>query len=314
MGSSLPDKLMDDSVFHVATLGMYAGTAEANRARRNAEKQARRALSDEEYKQWMIDENIRKVRSMFGVDPWEIGERPGDFSEMAPPETEEFTRRVYDRRGLDRTGTTTTGTRPNPAYREWAKRRDAHADTVADWERKNQGNAAARESKSKLDRWLDDYSGAVVEANTQDLNDQFTASTTGNRWALADRGLLGGSDDAGLQRQALSELIAGRQKVVAAGRDARRMGQMQLTNQRLNLEQQVAAGTQLNPDLTANMQQVQMGLDTARSQIVPNAVGNAFTTIGQTAGQVIANGGGRQTRMPAASSANSSSTGTITTS
>jgi hypothetical protein len=173
-------------------------------------------------------------------------------------------------------------------------------------------NTVSQTNKQKLDGWLDEYGGAVTEANNVDLDDKFTAASTSNRWILSDRGLLGGSADAAVQRNQISELVAGRQRAVAAGRDATRSAQSTLTNQRLNLEGQAAAGTNLNMDFKGIQQQTDMGLDTARTQIVPTAIGNSITTIGQGVGMYQANQGGRNITEPTPRTTNSSTSGTIT--
>jgi hypothetical protein len=257
----------------------YAGVYEAYRGRKNSEGQARDAKKKEENRQSAIDANIAKVREMFGVVPYDdIGDRPTRESMGISVMTEQQQRRL------------------NAAQ--------------ADWDSKKAQNPKALENKAKLDSWLDDYSGAVLDANNMDLNDQFMATNTSNRWALSDRGLLGGSVDAGAQRRQISELVAGRQKAVMASRDARRNAQGSLVNQRLNLEQQMATGTQLNPDFDAFQQQTQMGLDQVRSNIAPTAVGNTFTTLGQGAGAAIAQPG-RSPRTPTAANVSGSSAGTI---
>lgn len=282
----------------------YGGLAEARMSRKNAANQAGTAERKERERQSAIDSNIARVREMFGVDPHEMGDRPGEFTEVAPS-------RLIARHTPTGSPGSKVSTRmvDNPAYRDWERRRDAHAAGVKDYYIRSAGNLKARENKAKLEGWLDDYSGAVLESNNAELNDQFMASNTANRWALADRGLLGGSVDAGAQRRQISEMVAGRQKAVMAARDARRNAASSLNNQRLNLEQQVSAGTQLNPDFRAFQEQTQMGLEQVRANIAPTAIGNTFTTLGQGAGAAIAQQ--RTPRTPGVTNVSGSSTGTI---
>lgn len=274
----------------------YAGVYEAYRGRKNAEKQASKADRAERERQDRIDASIRRVREMFGVDvdpDW----KPTTRSAFNEPEPEAWrTVGAGDHRRRERT----------PEWLAWNQRRQAASgQTTQD----NDPNTVARQNKAKLDAWLDDHQSAVMDLNNQDVNDQFVATTTANRWSLSDRGLLGGSVDAGTQRRQLSELVGARQKVVAAARDARRNVQQQLTNQRMNLEAQIASGAQVNPDFAGLQEQTQMGLETARSQIVPNAVGNAFTQVGGAVGAGIEQRGGRT---PSTTRRAGSSSGTIT--
>lgn len=218
-----------EAIFGVATGGMFAGTAEANKARRDAEQAAAEAKASEAARQAKIDQNIKRIRTLYGV--------------------------ADDTPGAD--------------------------------------NTEANANKSKLDAWLNDYGSTVESANDQSVQDQFGTAELESRRNLARQGLLGGSVDVQNQRNQLSQYIAGRQKALAAGRAAKTSAGQSLLTHRLQLEGQAATGTQLNPDFSAFTQQLQSGLDTARSNIAPSAVGNLFTVAGQTAGTAIANGGGR---------------------
>ncbi len=232
--------------FGILTGGQFAGVAEANKARQDAEKQAAEAKAAEAARQAAIDENIKKVRTLYGVE-----------------------------------------------------------DTTA-----GADNSEADANKAKLDSWLNDYAGTVQNVNDQSVEDQFGSASLASRRNLARQGLTGGSVDVQNQRQQLSQYIAGRQSALAAGNAAKTQAEQSLTTNRLQLEGQAATGTQLNPDFNAFAQQLQSGLDTARANIAPTAVGNSFTIAGQAAGTAIANGGRGQTLSAAPSSGSAS--GSIT--
>lgn len=139
---------------------------------------------------------------------------------------------------------------------------------------------AAEHNRGMIDDWLGKYETDSLRENNAALDEAHKGNEIESRRQLSRQGLLGGAVDLQAQRKALNDYVTGRQRAVAGAKESRRQVEMGMTSHRQNLEQQIMAGTQANPDWTEINNDQSRQLESARQNIVPQAMGDAFTIAG----------------------------------
>ncbi len=283
--------------------------------RKDAQKQQHDAEERARLQQEQIDSDLGTVRAGFGMgeDVSEIDRLLAGNRERAGVMPGTVTRTVrsggasYGRgleRGRSRTAPrTTTVTEANPDL--------AGVDAEMRDLNRRKGNAIeAQQSRSEMQGWIDEALGTGEAMAVTDLNDQAQGARLNNKRELSRRGLLGGSTDSQLRLRNSREYIGGRQKIVA---DRIQQGQAQaskLTDRRQQLEGLVRGGglADISADTFRNEEgaRIQQGLN----NVVPQAMGDAFTTAGQvfeTSQEAV---GSRRKRVPMTTTTGRSSSGT----
>lgn len=263
----------------------FGQLAESRKARKNAQRQADSMDAKERERQSAIDSNIRKLRSSYGISD--------DSSED-----------LLDKlKGVreSRANTSPTWTFSN---RSWGKTRNWTGDNpnyvnldnnMRDLNERTADAFEAEGNKKSLDNYLDDFENSSNEIGTQAVQDQYGDAKLQQRRNLARRGLTGGSVDLQGRRTQLEQYVAGRQASLAGARVERQKLQSNMNRERQNMEGQIAAGNQVNPNFREIEGDIRAGLDTAKSSIAPTVAGNLFSVAGNTlAEDQIARGRGRR--------------------
>jgi hypothetical protein len=110
----------------------------------------------------------------------------------------------------------------------------------------------------------------------------FADASRTSRQNLARVGQLGSGLEAGAKSATLSDYLRARQQAIVSAAGQRDSLRNQLTNQRMGLEQQIATGTQANPDFQSVIANRDATLSSAQRNVIPAAIGQAFTTAGNT--------------------------------
>lgn len=118
--------------------------------------------------------------------------------------------------------------------------------------------------------------------NLRQADTGFESASRIGRQNLARVGQLGGGLEAGAKAATLSDYLRTRQKAIASAAGQRDALRNRLTSQRLGLEQQISTGQTANPDFQNVIANRDAELSSAQSNVVPAAIGNAFTTAGST--------------------------------
>lgn len=129
---------------------------------------------------------------------------------------------------------------------------------------------------------INQYYQSILQQNTNSANQQFATSSRTSRQNLARIGQLGGGLDSAARSGTLADFLRSRQQALASAGSARDALKGNLDTQRLGYENAVSGGTVANPDFNAIATQRQNALSQAKSNILPRAVGDLFTTAGNT--------------------------------
>lgn len=139
-----------------------------------------------------------------------------------------------------------------------------------------QGNA------KKLSDSINEYYNKYLANSLRTVDDQYAGASRTSRQNLARVGQLGSSLDTASRSENLADFLRGRQQAVASAASAKDRLSSQLASQRMGLEGQISGGTIANPDLPGIAAQQQAAINSAQSQIAPQAIGSLFNQAGST--------------------------------
>lgn len=129
---------------------------------------------------------------------------------------------------------------------------------------------------------INNYYKTQLSTNLKEADDQFASTSRTSRQNLARVGQLGSGLDTASRSGTLADFLKARQTGIVAAAGAKDRLVNNLTNQRLGYENAVSGGTMANPDFGAISTQRDATLSQAQSQVAPAAIGNLFTTAGNT--------------------------------
>jgi hypothetical protein len=140
----------------------------------------------------------------------------------------------------------------------------------------------AQKNASTLADSINNYYNDYLSNSLKSVDNQYAGVSRTSRQNLARTGQLGSSLDTGAQSSNLADFLRGRQQAVASAASAKSNLASQLSQQRINLDNQISGGTVANPDVASLAGQQQSVIRSAQSQIAPNAIGSLFNTAGST--------------------------------
>lgn len=140
--------------------------------------------------------------------------------------------------------------------------------------------ADAKNNARTLADAVNNYYQQYLRQNLGQAEQGFAGASRVSRQNLARVGQLGSGLDAGAQSSNLADFLRARQRAIAGAAGARDSLTSSLTSQRLGLENQLASGSQANPDFSAMAAQRDNTLQQAQRNIIPAALGDLFTQAG----------------------------------
>lgn len=142
-------------------------------------------------------------------------------------------------------------------------------------------SAEAKANQQSIAEAINRYYQQYLQQGLGEAERGFSTTSRTSRQNLARVGQLGSGLDASAQQGTLSDFIRARQRAISGAASAKNSLTSSLTSQRLGLENQIASGTQANPDFGAYAAQRDSTLSQAQNNIVPQQLGNMFSAAGQ---------------------------------
>lgn len=145
-----------------------------------------------------------------------------------------------------------------------------------------QGDSLDAQGNSKrLGEYLQQYYDAYLTNQLGQVDSAYADTSRRSRQNLARVGQLGSGLDTASRRQTLSEYLRQRQDAVVRAAQAKSALEASVQGQRQSLEQQIGAGTIVNPDYQSYIRQQQSTIDQARAAIPANQLGQVFDVAGE---------------------------------
>jgi hypothetical protein len=129
---------------------------------------------------------------------------------------------------------------------------------------------------------INQYYQSLLQQNTNSANQQFATASRTSRQNLARIGQMGGGLDSAARSGTLADFLRARQDALTQASSARDAFKGNIDSQRLGYENAVSGGTVATPDFNAIQSQRSNLLKQAQGNIIPQMVGNLFTTAGNT--------------------------------
>jgi hypothetical protein len=139
----------------------------------------------------------------------------------------------------------------------------------------------AGQNAHRLADYLDRYYRSFLDNQLGQVDRNYGDATRQTRQNLARVGQLGSGLETSSRSATLSDYLRQRQQAVTNASQARSSLDASLTGQRMNLEQQVGAGTVANPDYASYLRNQQAMIDQAQAQIPANQIGQSFDVAGE---------------------------------
>jgi DNA-binding transcriptional MerR regulator len=165
--------------------------------------------------------------------------------------------------------------------RQEQARRDQYISRIRDLFGVGTG-ADSETNSARLSQMLDQFYRDALETNLSGVNKGYSGASRVSRQNLARAGQLGSSLDASTRGGNLAEFLRQRQASVQRAAQQKSDLASSLASLRTGLEGQVSSGSLTNPDFTSLANQQLSLVEQARSNLVPQAVGNAFRQAGDT--------------------------------
>lgn len=143
-------------------------------------------------------------------------------------------------------------------------------------------SALAQTNQRSISDAINEYYRSILTSQVNNANQQFATSSRTSRQNLARIGQLGGGLDSAARSGTLADFLRARQDALAQASRGRDALKSNLDTQRLGYENAVSGGTVAAPDFNAIATARQGALSQAQSNIIPRAVGDLFTTAGNT--------------------------------
>jgi hypothetical protein len=161
------------------------------------------------------------------------------------------------------------------------ERRDTYIGKIRDLFGVGTGGDSETNS-ARLSQLLDTYYRDALDTNLEGVNRGYSSASRISRQNLARSGQLNSGLDSTTRGGNLAEFLRQRQGAVQRSAQQKSDLSSSLAALRTNLEGQVSSGSMTNPDFT-NFANQQLGLvEQARSNLIPQSVGNAFRQAGST--------------------------------
>ncbi len=160
-------------------------------------------------------------------------------------------------------------------------RRDGYLGQVRDLFGKGTG-ATSGANGQRLNDALQQYYRDALSSNLSGVTKGYSGASRVSRQNLARAGQLGSGLDTSAQAGNLADFLRGRQRSVQDAAQKKSDLQSALEGLRVNLENGVSSGSMTNPDFSSFATQQQNVINQARSNVIPNQIGQVFRQAGDT--------------------------------
>lgn len=160
-------------------------------------------------------------------------------------------------------------------------RRNGYVSQIADLFGKGTGATSAANGQHLSDA-LSQYYRDALSGNLNSVTQGYSGASRVSRQNLARAGQLGSSLDTSAQAGNLADFLRGRQRSVQDAAQKKSDLQSALEGLRVNLTNSVSSGSMTNPDFSALATQQSNIINQARTNLVPNQVGQVFRQAGDT--------------------------------
>jgi LAS superfamily LD-carboxypeptidase LdcB len=129
-------------------------------------------------------------------------------------------------------------------------------------------------SDDKINSTVGEYEKKAVQQGNTELSRRLSDWVQTADQSLAERGMIGSSQQMNAHQAALADYLSGKTKVATAAIEARERMAANLRNQRAVMRDQIASGYRTSDSSIAGFQSDVANLQEAERNIVPNAIGD----------------------------------------